>query len=41
MMMEAAPSTTFIVSEAEFLLEVLVVALDAPAQLGQIDQCAQ
>jgi hypothetical protein len=34
---EAAPSTSFVVAEAEFLLEVLVVAFDAPAQLGQVD----
>ena len=32
--MKAAPATAFIVSETEFLLEVLIVALDAPAQLG-------
>jgi len=35
--MKAAPTTAFIVSETEFLLEVLIVALDAPAQLGEID----
>src|SRR6266481_2328109 len=35
---EASPASTFEVSKAEFLLELLVVAFDAPAQLGQIDQ---
>ena len=40
-MMEAAPSAAFIVPEAEFLLELLVVALDAPAQLGEIDQAVE
>ena len=38
MMMEVAPSAAFIVSEAESLLEVLMVALDAPAQFVQICQ---
>ena len=37
-MMEAAPSAPFIVPEPDFLLELLIVALDAPAQLGQIDE---
>src|SRR5215216_5402802 len=36
--MEAAPAAPFIVSQPDFLLEVLIVALDAPAQLGPIDQ---
>src|SRR6267154_2425425 len=36
--MEALPASTFEVAEAEFLLELLVVALDAPAQLGERDQ---
>src|SRR5882724_12722238 len=36
--MKAAPAASLEVSKAEFLLELLVVALDAPAQLGQIDQ---
>ena len=35
--MEAAPASAFEVAEAELLLELLVVALDAPAQLGEID----
>src|SRR6266478_4821197 len=35
-MMESAPPAPLVVAEAEFLLEVLIVALDAPAQLGLI-----
>ena len=37
-MVEAAPAAAFVVTKAEFLLEFLVIALDPPAQLGQIDQ---
>ena len=37
-MMEAAPTSSLVMAEAELLLEILVIALDAPAQLGQIDQ---
>ena len=33
--MKAPPATTFIVSKTEFLFEVLIIALDAPAQLGE------
>jgi len=36
--MEAAPSASLEVSEANLLLEFLIVALDAPAQFGGIDQ---
>ena len=36
--MEAAPAAPFIVSQAQFLFELLVIALDAPAQFRQIDQ---
>ena len=36
--MEAAPAAPFIITQAEFLLEFLVIALDPPAQLGQVDQ---
>jgi hypothetical protein len=36
--MEAAPASSFEVVEADLLLEVLIVALDAPAQLGPFDQ---
>src|SRR5262245_38488227 len=37
-MVKAAPSAAFVVSEPDLLLEFLVVALDAPAQLGEVDQ---
>jgi len=37
MMMESAPATAFVMPETELLFEVLIVALDAPAQLGEID----
>ncbi len=40
-MMEATPPTSFIVSESDLLLELLIIALDAPAQLGGIDQIAE
>jgi hypothetical protein len=36
--MEAAPSTSFEVGKAQFGFELFVVALDAPAQLGPIDE---
>ena len=37
-MMEATPAAPFIVAEPDLLLEFLIVALDAPAQFGGIDQ---
>ena len=37
-MVKASPSTALKMAEPDFLLEVLIIALDAPAQLGQIDQ---
>src|SRR5258708_4891730 len=40
-MMEAAPSAAFVMPEAELLLEVLIVAFDTPAQLGEIDQARE
>ena len=39
-MMEAAPAAALIMSKADFLLEFLIVALDAPAHLGEIDKAA-
>ena len=36
--MKAAPAASLEVSQAEFLLELQVVALDAPAQFGEINQ---
>src|SRR3712207_515298 len=41
MMMEAAPTAAFVVTEADLLLELLVVALDQPAGLGGVDQVLQ
>ena len=35
---ESWPSAALVVTEPDFLLEVLVIALDAPAHLGEIDQ---
>src|ERR1700758_1405467 len=37
-MVEAAPPAPFIIAEAEFLLELLIIALDPPSQLCQIAQ---
>ena len=37
-MVKASPASTFIVIEAEFLLEFLIVALDPPAQFGSFDE---
>src|SRR5450759_154209 len=39
--MEAAPSAPFEMPESDLLLELLIVALDAPAQLGGVDQPAE
>ena len=40
-MMEAAPAAALVVPEPEFLLEFLVIALDAPAQFRRIDQALE
>ena len=40
-MMEATPTAPFVVAESEFLLEVLVVPFDPPAQFGAIDQVGE
>src|SRR5713226_7816746 len=40
-MMEATPSAPFIMPEPDLLLELLIIALDAPAQLGGVDQIAE
>ena len=37
-MVEAAPPAPFIITEAKFLLELLIITLDPPPQLCQIDQ---
>src|ERR1043165_6194496 len=38
MMVEPAPAAALVVPKPEFLLELLVVALDAPPELGEFDQ---
>src|SRR6266852_8387424 len=40
-MMEAAPPAAFEVPKPDFLLEFLIVPLDAPAQLGKVDELAE
>ena len=40
-MMEAAPPAPLIVSKPDLLLELLIVALDTPAQLGKVDELAE
>src|SRR4051794_5180966 len=40
-MMEAAPAASLVVPQAEFLFQLLIIALDAPAQLGEIDQAIE
>src|SRR3954449_764695 len=41
MVVEAAPATALVVPKPEFLLELLVVALDAPPELGEFDQARE
>src|SRR6058998_3677598 len=38
MMMEASPAAAFEVIEPELILELLIVALDTPTQLGEADE---
>ena len=40
-MMKAAPAAAFEVPKADLLLEILIVALDAPAQLCKVDQTCE
>src|SRR5215467_3373846 len=40
-MMEASPSTPLVVPKPDLLLELLVVAFDPPAHLGDIDELAK
>ena len=40
-MVEAAPAAALVVPEPEFLLELLVVAFDAPPELGEFDQARE
>ena len=41
MMVEAPPSSPFEMSQPNFLLEFLIVALDPPSQLGDIDELTE
>ena len=41
MVVEAAPASPFIMAEADLLLELLVVALDPPSELGLIDEVSE
>ena len=38
MVMKAAPSAAFKMAQPNLLLELLIIALDAPAQFGDVDQ---
>src|ERR1700756_5742951 len=38
MMVEAAPAASLVVPKPDFLLELLIIPLKAPAQLGKIDE---
>src|ERR1700741_3263595 len=40
-MVKAAPSPTFKMPKTDFLLELLVVALNAPAQFGEVDKTTE
>src|SRR6266851_8423232 len=40
-MVEAAPAPSLVMCKTEFLFQLLVIALDAPAHLGQIDQSVE
>jgi hypothetical protein len=40
-MVEAAPAPSFKMTEPNLLFELLIIALDPPAQLGEIDQTGQ
>src|SRR3954447_10201431 len=40
-MMKAAPAASFIMIEPQFLLEILIIPLDPPAQLGRVNQIDQ
>src|SRR3954453_7390913 len=40
-MMETTQAASLVVPQTQFLFQLLVIALDAPAQLGQIDQAIE
>ena len=37
-MVEASPAASLVVPKSDFLLELLIIPLNAPTQLGNIDQ---
>lgn len=41
MVVEPSPSAALVVPQPEVLLQILVVALDAPALMGGVDQFVQ
>src|SRR5690242_11737639 len=41
MMVETAPAAALVVPQPEFLLELLVIAFDAPPELGEFDQARE
>src|SRR5215212_9087144 len=41
MVVETAPAAALVVPKPEFLLELLVIALDAPPELGEFDQARE
>src|SRR5690349_11604647 len=41
MVMETAPAAALVVPQSEFLLELLVIAFDAPPKLGEFDQARE
>ena len=40
-MVEPAPASALVVAEPDLLLEFLIVALDAPAQFGDVNEIAE
>ena len=38
MVMEAAPAAALVMPEPKFLLQFLIIAFDAPSELGEFDQ---
>src|SRR5690349_14516914 len=41
MVVEAAPAAPLIITKAKFLLELLIIALDAPPQFCDVDQVVE
>ena len=40
-MVEAAPAAAFIMAKADLLFELLIIALDAPAQFDGVDESVE